>query len=193
MQIFSISGREVEPYLPALAQLRIRVFREFPYLYEGTMAAEEQYLLSYRNSQDSLLVIAQDGESIVGVSTALPLTDHEKSVHLPFLENGYDLAEVFYYGESVLLPEYRKQGIGVAFFQERESFAKQLQRFKWAAFCGVVRSKDHPLRPTNYEPLDEFWKKRGFQPTDMYAQMEWQDIDEQQPSSKSLRFWLKAL
>lgn len=193
MQIFSISGREVEPYLPALAQLRIRVFREFPYLYEGTMAAEEQYLLSYSNSPDSVLVIAQDGESIVGVSTALPLTDHEENVHLPFLENGYDLAEVFYYGESVLLPEYRKQGIGVAFFQERESFARQLRRFKWAAFCGVVRPKDHPLRPADYEPLDEFWKKRGFQSTDMYAQMEWQDIDEQQPTPKSLRFWLKAL
>jgi GNAT superfamily N-acetyltransferase len=193
MQIFSISGREVEPYLPALAQLRIRVFREFPYLYEGTIAAEEQYLLSYRNSPDSVLVIAQDGEAIVGVSTALPLTDHEESVLLPFLENSYDLAEVFYYGESVLLPEYRKQGIGVAFFQEREIFAKQLQRFKWVAFCGVVRPKDHPLKPKDYEPLDEFWKKRGFQSTEMYAQMEWPDVGEQQPTSKSLRFWLKAL
>jgi len=193
MQIFSISGPEVEPYLPALAQLRIRVFREFPYLYEGTMAAEEQYLLTYRNSPDSVLVIAQDGETIIGVSTALPLTDHEASVHLPFLENNYNLAEVFYYGESVLLPEYRKQGIGVAFFQERERFAKKLQRFKWAAFCGVVRPKDHPLRPADYEPLDEFWKNRGFHSTEMYAHMEWPDVDEQQPTKKSLRFWIKAL
>lgn len=193
MQIFSISGLEVEPYLPALAQLRIRVFREFPYLYEGTMTAEEQYLLSYLNSPDSVLVIAQDGEAIVGVSTALPLSDHEESVHIPFVENKYNLAEVFYYGESVLLPEYRKQGIGVAFFQERERFARNLQRFKWAAFCGVVRPTDHPLRPADYEPLDEFWKNRGFHATDMYAQMEWPDVDAKHPTKKSLRFFLKAL
>jgi GNAT superfamily N-acetyltransferase len=193
MRIFTCSGREAEAFLPALAQLRIQVFREFPYLYEGDLTYEQEYLKTYLSTPDSLLVIAQDEDKIVGVSTAIPLDHQEHNVQAPFLENAYPVEKVFYFGESVLLPAYRGQGIGVAFFQEREKFARQLQRFNWTVFCGVIRSEVHPLRPSNYFPLDEFWKKRGYFPTDMMAKMEWLDWSEPAPSSKSLRFWIKAL
>ena len=34
------SGTEAQPYLPDLARLRIEVFREFPYLYDGNLDYE---------------------------------------------------------------------------------------------------------------------------------------------------------
>ncbi len=40
--------------------------------------------------------------------------------------NGYDPAEVFYLGESVLLSEYCGRGIGVRFFEQREAHARAL-------------------------------------------------------------------
>ena len=43
-------GAEIEPHLEALGGLRIVVFREFPYLYEGTLAAEREYLQVYVRS-----------------------------------------------------------------------------------------------------------------------------------------------
>ena len=59
---------------------------------------------------------------------------------------GVPLERIFYCAESVLLPEYRGQGIGHRFFEAREDHARALGRTH-CAFCGVVRAADHPARP----------------------------------------------
>ena len=46
----------------------------------------------------------------------------------PFLTADVDPGSVFYFGESVLLPSWRGQGIGVIFLKEREDFARSLAR-----------------------------------------------------------------
>ena len=61
---------------------------------------------------------------------------------------GHDVARVYYYGESVLLPGWRGRGIGVAFFAAREARARELG-FKVGTFCAVVRPDNHPLRPAD--------------------------------------------
>ncbi|HLL24828.1 MAG TPA: GNAT family N-acetyltransferase, partial [Kofleriaceae bacterium] len=53
-----VVGDAIGPYLPALAALRIRVFREWPYLYDGSLAYEEAYLASYV-SPDAIVVLAR--------------------------------------------------------------------------------------------------------------------------------------
>jgi hypothetical protein len=53
-------GDEVTASLPAVAALRIAVFREYPYLYDGTLAHEEEYLAGYAASPQSLVVVARD-------------------------------------------------------------------------------------------------------------------------------------
>ena len=40
-------GRQVQPYIQELARLRIEIFRDFPYLYEGDLDYEAQYLQTY--------------------------------------------------------------------------------------------------------------------------------------------------
>ncbi|WP_394701474.1 GNAT family N-acetyltransferase [uncultured Roseibium sp.] len=79
----------------------------------------------------------------------------------PFEEAGLDPAEVFYFAESVLDPDYRGRGIGHRFFDEREAHARSLG-CSTAAFCAVIRPDDHPMRPEDYSPLDPFWTKRGY-------------------------------
>lgn len=37
-----VTGAELASVVPELARLRIRVFREFPYLYDGTWEYEEK-------------------------------------------------------------------------------------------------------------------------------------------------------
>ena len=104
------------------------------------------------------------------------------------------MAKVFYFGESVLLPDYRGHGIGVGFFREREAHARALGRFDHAAFCGVVRPVDHPRRPNGYVPLDAFWRKRGFAPVEgMVGSISWRDLDEPAETAKPMQFWVKAL
>lgn len=199
LRIQRFSGAALYPYLPELAKLRIAVFREFPYLYDGSLEYEQKYMRTYADSQDSVIAIAfddsgSDGERVVGASTALPLEHEPPHVQAPFATHGWSVGQVFYLGESVLLPEYRGGGAGVRFFAEREAHAKSLGRFTATAFCAVFRPVDHPRRPRSYVPLDAFWKKRGYRKhPELVTNFNWQDLDESSQSPKKMEFWLKEL
>ena len=187
------TGQAITPYIPDAARLRIAVFREWPYLYEGDDAYERDYLRTYSENPDSLFVVATAGAEVVGISTGIPLAAEPGEVKAPFPAAGIDPDSVFYFGESVLLPAWRGQGIGVAFFEERERYARSLPGIKHAAFCAVDRSLDHPARPADYVPLDAFWTNRGFTKTTLYTEFTWKEIGEVAASPKGLTFWMKLL
>ncbi|MEZ5585370.1 MAG: GNAT family N-acetyltransferase [Candidatus Competibacteraceae bacterium] len=189
-----LSGQEVAPYLPELARLRIEIFREYPYLYEGDLEYEAAYLRAYSQSPESVFVLAQDDERVIGISTGLPLSQADAEFVAPFIEHGYPPQAVFYFGESVLLPDYRGQGIGVRFFEEREGYAQALQRFRYTAFCAVARPDDHPTRPADYQPLDQFWRNRGYtQYPHLQTRYPWRDLGESEETLKPMIFWIKNL
>jgi len=191
LTVESISGAAIEPYLEDLAALRIEVFREFPYLYEGTLEYESHYLRNYANAQNSLVVIARDGDQVVGASTALPLTDHTEDVAPTFVAAGIDPARVYYFGESVLRASYRGRRIGHAFFDAREARAAELG-YDITSFCAVERPAAHPLRPANYVPHDAFWTKRGYaKRPDLHTTFAWLDIGEHAETDKPMIFWIR--
>jgi hypothetical protein len=84
--------------------------------------------------------------------------------------------------------------VGVAFFRVREAHARAATSCDYAAFCAVQRPIDHPARPPGYQPLDEFWTRRGFtRRPDLRCTMMWKDVGEPAETEKSLIFWLKSL
>ena len=187
------TGSAIQPFLADAARLRITVFREWPYLYEGDDAYERDYLQTYSRNPESLFVVAQSRDEVVGISTGSPLTAETDEVKTPFLPAGINPASVFYFGESVLLPEWRGCGIGVDFFRERERYARSLSGIRHAAFCAVDRPADHPRHPVNYVPLDAFWTKRGFTKTGLQTRFTWKEIGETVATPKTLTFWMKRL
>jgi GNAT superfamily N-acetyltransferase len=187
------TGVAIQPFISDAARLRITVFREWPYLYEGDDVYERDYLRTYSQDPDSLFVVAKAGDAVVGVSTGIPLKAETAEVKAPFLAAGLDPDAFFYFGESVLLPAWRGQGIGVEFFQERERYARSLPGIQHAAFCAVDRPVTHPLRPAEYVPLDLFWMKRGFAKTTLRTEFSWKEIGEAEASPKALTFWMKEL
>ncbi len=192
LRIIRCSGNDLHHYIADLAQLRISIFREFPYLYDGDMDYETKYLGTYVKCPTAVIVVALDGEKVVGASTGMPLQHENPDFQRPFVENGYDVARVFYCAESVLHPVYRGRGLGVRFFEEREAHARELGGFDWFAFCAVERSADHPRRPVDYVPLDRFWQKRGYtRHPELSTQFSWKDLDENDQSPKKLTYWLK--
>ncbi|GJM34221.1 MAG: GNAT family acetyltransferase [Saprospiraceae bacterium] len=192
--IKSFTQADARPFKNDLARLRIQVFREFPYLYDGSLEYEENYLETLFQSNDSIMVIAFDGEQVIGASTGMPLENETPDIQQPWIDHQQEISKVFYFSESVLLKKYRGQGIGVQFFQEREAWARKLLSFTKLTFCGVVRADDHPQRPKDYFPLDEFWKKRGFSKQDGYiCYLSWKEVGESQESKKALQFWSKDL
>ncbi len=194
IRIETFHGEAAAPYLPALAKLRVEVFRDWPYLYDGNAASETSYLAALARSRDAGLVLAFDGAEPVGCATCAPMADENANVTAPFRAQGWDLGRFFYFGESVLRRSYRGRGIGVAFFAAREAHARAVSRADFAAFCAVIRPPEHPLRPADATPLDPFWRRRGFTPRpDLTCTMRWKQVDTAGEVENRLGFWLKSL
>ena len=194
MEIRTVSGEELVAAIPALARLRMTVFRDYPYLYDGSEAYEAEYLRAYSASGTAIAVLAREGEAIVGASTGIPLAHETAAFREPFARLGLDAARIFYCGESVLLPAYRGRGIYRAFFQGREDWARMLGGFTQICFCAVERPADHPLRPRDYVPLDAAWRHFGYAPEPgLTMQLAWKDIDRDAVTEHTMRFWFKAL
>jgi len=188
----SYVGPEIATVIAPFARLRIAVFRDWPYLYDGDLAYEEGYLQSYAQG-DTILVAAFDGAKMVGASTGMPLSDHADDFAAAFAGQPYAFDQVFYCAESVLLPGYRGQGAGHAFFDAREAHASRLG-FRYSAFCAVQRPDDHPMRPADYQPLDPFWHKRGYRKLPgVIARFSWRDLGAEAQTDKPLQFWIKPL
>ncbi|NVK48017.1 MAG: GNAT family N-acetyltransferase [Rhodobacteraceae bacterium] len=189
----TLKGAEVEAALDDLARLRITVFREWPYLYDGSLEYERTYMASYVGNDRAVLAAAFDGDRIVGAATGSPLAEHAEDFAAAFAHVDLPMDSVFYCAESVLLPEYRGHGAGHAFFDAREAHARALG-LRYSAFCSVIRPENHPLRPTGARSHDIFWRKRGYVPMEgVIAHFAWKDVDETTSSDKSLQFWGKPL
>ena len=194
VRIERLHGPALERALPELARLRITVFREFPYLYDGSPDYERRYLRTYADTPGAVIVGALAGERLVGAATALPMRGEPAYVTAPLVAAGHAVETLFYFGESVLEPAWRGQGIGVRFMAEREAWARALGGYSHAVFCAVIRPDDHPRRPPGYVPLDAFWQRRGFaRIPGLTCRFTWQDLDEASASDKPMAYWIKTL
>jgi GNAT superfamily N-acetyltransferase len=193
LSVVSCRGGEAEKWIPDLARLRIAVFRDYPYLYDGTAAYEEKYLRTYTDSPDALIILALDAGTVVGASTGLPMAHETDEFKRPFIAAGHDPAHIFYCGESVLLPSHRGRGVYASFFEGRERHARTLG-LELCTFCGVQRPENHPLRPAGYMPLDPVWRKFGYTPRpELCTTFDWKDIDQPGETAHDMMFWTKRL
>jgi GNAT superfamily N-acetyltransferase len=178
LRIETYTGERLRPLLGDLARLRTVVFRDWPYLYDGDPRNEERHLATYMTTP------------LAGV----PLAAEPEPVRVPFLARGWDPARFFYFGESVLLPEWRGRGVGVEFFRQREAHARAVSDADFSCFCAVQRPADHPARPADYVPLDGFWARRGYRfYHDLCCRMSWKEVGQAGPGEHTLCFWMKAL
>ena len=189
-----LSDGEIEAALEDLARLRIAVFAGWPYLYDGDAAYEARYLARFAASPGAVIVAAYDADGcMVGAATAAPLIDHAAEFAAPFARAGLDPERFFYLAESVLLPGFRGQGAGRAFFEMREA-AGRAQGFSRAVFASVLRPAGHPARPRDYVPLDAFWRRLGYRPHEgLQAEFSWRELGDAAESLKLLQVWGREL
>jgi len=192
-EINILTGRDLTKYLDDLANLRIEVFREYPYLYDGSIEYEINYLSSYLNNDKSLFVAAVVDGKVIGMSTGTPLTSEPDSFQQEFTKKGMDPGQVFYFGESVLKKEFRGLGIGKKFMELRINHAIN-NHFSVCAFCEVFRPANHYLKPDDYKPLDLFWQMYGFdKELHMSTTIAWKDLGQDKETDKEMIFWIKKL
>jgi GNAT superfamily N-acetyltransferase len=193
IEVRALKGPALEAALDAVAELRITVFRDWPYLYDGTLDYERQYLDTYRENPGALLVGAFHAGRLIGASTSTPMEDHAPEFAAPFQELGIRLDHILYGAESVLLRPYRGIGLGHRFIDLREAHARGMGR-SHVAFCSVVRPEDHPARPAAYRSNEAFWLGRGYAPLPgVMARFSWKDLGDGAETEKPLQFWMRAL
>lgn len=189
-----LNGTQLLPWIDDLGRLRMQVFRDYPYLYEGDLAYERKYLQTYAKSAESLVTLVHQGSHLVGATTAILATHEEPAFQKPLIDAGLNPNEVCYFGESLLIAQFRGRGVGKVFMQDRIKFAEGLPQVKWASFCAVQRSDHHHLRPKDYRPLDEFWRSVGFSPlAGVTTQYSWRDIEQLQPTDKLMQYWIRPI
>jgi GNAT superfamily N-acetyltransferase len=189
----ALQGPALEAALEDVARLRITVFRDWPYLYDGTLEYERAYLASYRDNPGALLVGAFDGDTLVGASTSTMMEDHAAEFAAPFRALKLPLTSILYGAESLILPPYRGRGLGTQFIQYREAHARAHAR-SHVAFCSVLRPEHHPLKPADARSNDAFWRRNGYEPLPgVLAEFSWKDVGDAAETPKQLQFWMRKL
>lgn len=179
--------------LRALAILRMTVFRNWPYLYDGDLDYETEYLSAFLHDERAVLFIARLGDIPVGMATASPFATQTEMIRAPFIAAGVDTGSIFYFGGSVLLPQFLGTGVGHQFFERREAAARVAGPLQ-ASFCAVLRSPNHLQRPHNERDLRPFWEKRGYRVAPQFTtSLSWKEVGQTDETAHDMCFWVKTL
>ena len=194
LTVRALQGADLQAAVDDIARLRIAVFRDWPYLYDGTLAYERGYLATYLDTPGALLVAAFDGDTLIGASTSTRMEDHAGAFGAAFAPTGIALSDVVYGPESVVLPPYRGLGLGHRFFELREAHARQMGR-NHVAFASLQRAGTaHPARPATFRTNDAFWTAQGYTPLPgVVAEFGWKDLGSLNETVKPLQFWMRRL
>ena len=144
-QIFR--GQVSEVVLEEVANLRINVFSEYPYLYQGTMESEKLYLKHYLSQSNIILVLIKLDNQTIGAVLGSPLEGMGEKYVTPFLNKGLCVNTIYYLGDIILKKEYRGKGLGGQLYAQFEAVLNDLGGYKNLTICEIATSEDDPLRP----------------------------------------------
>ncbi len=187
LQFQTITGSEIQGHLDPIAKLRIDVFREYPYLYEGTLDAEKDYLAMYARSANSLFILVKDEDKVVGAVTGLPLEELIPEYWDVFRKQQIPTKTIFYLGELVLLKDYRGKGIGERLYAQFETLVKEKGSYQSLTLREILREEQNTS-------LDPFWEKLGFvKHPEWISNDSWTEVGDEQETRHSMIFWSKSL
>lgn len=198
LRIETSFGRDIAPHIAELAALRIRGFRDFPYLYEGSLDYERHYLEGYLAEPRATLIRVLDGDKLAAAATSTPLASSADIVaEAPelFAAAGHAPKDFYYYAEILVEKAYRGRGIAQLVYAERERLA-QSWGYEHLCLAVVERDEHHPLRPADYQSPERIWRRDGFVKTDITFTYSWPTIHADGHVAEvdnPMRFWTKDL
>jgi len=196
LQFISLRGSDITAWIPEIARLRMEVFKDFPYYYDGTMDYEVQYLSRYGQSPDAFIFLVRDPKEqvLIGMTSCNRLLHEDDVFKKPLVAFGLNPERTFYFGESILLKEYRRRKLGHLFFEKREEFSRSFNNIETLCFCAIDTSTFPPERNYDQSALYALWDKQQFKKIEnLSVMLSWKTHFETIESEKKCDFWLKKL
>jgi len=188
-----LTGAVIADALNDLATLRLEIFPEYPYLYQGRREDEIAYLGTYAKTPDACVILACDGSTVIGAATGMPLVHEDAQIRDAFAGTTFPLNEVYYVGELLLRPTYRNCGLGRKLLAQLESLIRSLGSYRRLTCATVERPDDHHMRPRDYAPITRFLARTGFVQlfgvTTCFMWLETDGVKRDHP----MQFWSKEL
>lgn len=187
------TGTVIAGTLDTLASLRLEIFREYPYLYDGRREDELDYLKSYAEAPDACVILAYDEGTVVGAATGMPFI-HEGAQMLAALAGSqYSVDYLYYVGEMLFYPAFRNKGLGLQLLDQLEQHIRSLGSYRHLVCTTVERPDAHPLQPVGYIPITRFLARTWFDLLPgVTTSVAWRETDGVR-RDHPMQFWVKEL
>ncbi len=193
LRVEAFKGKQGKKFSADIIRFYITMFKEFPYLYDGSYEVEKEEKDYFYTSDCSLTLIVFDQDEIVGVSRSILLSEYLEDLEFSSASEDFNQTDYMYIAEVMIKEQYRGQGLLRLFFDYHEQFARE-QKCSYSLFATVVRPVDHPLRPVDYRSLEPLWKHFGYttlsEPKMILA---WKQIDTEKLVDNQLDLWCKKV
>lgn len=190
-----LTGTAIAEVVDEVATLRLEIFREYPYLYQGRREDERKYLSTYAEAPDACVILAYDGDAVIGAVAGVPLIHEDAQVLDAFAAGtAFQPDAAYYVGELLFRPAYRNGGLGQKLLARLESHILSLGRYRSLTCATVERpDDDHPLRTRDYIPITRFLARTGFaRLSGVTTSFTWREIDGVK-RDHPMQFWIKAI
>jgi GNAT superfamily N-acetyltransferase len=188
-----LSGDTARAVVDSLASLRLTIFREYPYLYDGKREDELTYVRIYADTADACVIVAEADGDVIGAATGIPLKNEDEQMLRAFVRSGIDTEERYYVGELLCYPEYRGKGLGTRLLARMETHVRSLERYRSLVCATVIRPDDDPSIPAGYISIRCFLDHHGFRMlpavTAIFSWLETDGVVREHP----MQFWIKEL
>lgn len=193
VEITTFTEEKLHNFLPQIVSLRLDIFSDYPYLYEGDEASEAKYLEKFHAMKNAIALGVFSNGNLIGEATAYPLTYEYKTLTDAFLNEGLHLRDYFCIGEVIFSKPFRGNGYGSKLCEMIESYAK-IKGFSFICFFEIDRGNSDPKKPEGYRKLDSYWEKKGYlKHPELNGTVSYREKGESEESPKKMIFWIKQL
>lgn len=188
-----LTGHSAVEHIESIVPLRLGVFREYPYLYDGNREDELVYLRLYAEKPEAFIIEVTESGKTVGAATGIPLCHETPEFIDPFIGSLYQMEEIFYVGELLFYPAYRNLGLGKRLIAQIERHVRSLGKYRYLLCATIVRPDNHPSCPAGYIPIDNFLARTDFlKLVGITTNLSWPEIGGIK-QDHTMQFWLKSL
>ncbi|MES2607121.1 MAG: hypothetical protein V4544_00060 [Pseudomonadota bacterium] len=188
-----LAGSAIEPYIEKMTEFRLKYFRVYPYLCEGTREEEMTSVRRYIDSASGHILVLKDendnfGGFLTGISILESSYSSEFSAVLPCPE------KAFYIGELIFAESFRgRDGI-----QKCLEYFHLIKEMGYESVCCITvqRAEDHPLKPDKYRDVSVLCKVLGFKKIEQTITISWPVIQSDGialPMGNIMNIWVRDL